>query len=103
LLQGLTSNFDRAGYIQAVRRAIDYIHAGDCFQINLSQRLLYPAGGSPIDLYCRLRDRNPATFGGYFALGDFIVASASPERFVGVENGAVEAWPSKEPLPALDK
>jgi para-aminobenzoate synthetase component 1 len=101
LLQGLTSNFDRAGYIQAVRRAIDYIHAGDCFQINLSQRLLYPAGGSPIELYCRLRDRNPATFGGYFDLGDFIVASASPERFLGVENGAVETRPIKGTRPRL--
>ena len=42
-LAGLTSNFDRAGYLETVRRAIEYIHAGDCFQVNVAQRLLYPA------------------------------------------------------------
>src|SRR5262245_32744903 len=39
-LPALTSNFHRPGYLTAVRRAIDYVHAGDCFQVNLSQRLL---------------------------------------------------------------
>ena len=39
---GVTSNFDRAGYVAAVRRAVEYVHAGDCFQVNLAQRLLAP-------------------------------------------------------------
>jgi para-aminobenzoate synthetase component 1 len=34
------SSFDRPGYLAAVRRAIEYIHAGDCYQVNLAQRLL---------------------------------------------------------------
>src|SRR5262249_23424277 len=40
---GVTSNFARPGYLSAVRRAIEYIHAGDCYQVNLAQRLLTPA------------------------------------------------------------
>ncbi len=40
---GLTSNFAPDAYRRAVQRVIDYIHAGDVFQVNLSQRLLYPA------------------------------------------------------------
>jgi para-aminobenzoate synthetase component 1 len=92
---GLTSNFSVEGYLQAIRRAIDYIHAGDVFQVNIAQRLLAPAGGNALDLYLRLRRRNPATFAGYFDLGDAQIASASPERFLRVESGAVEARPIK--------
>jgi para-aminobenzoate synthetase component 1 len=94
-LPGLLSNFARDDYLRAVERAIEYIYAGDIFQVNLSQRLLYPAIGNPLDLYLRLRERNPAPFAGYFAHGDWVVASASPERFVSVTDGEVETRPIK--------
>jgi para-aminobenzoate synthetase component 1 len=93
------SSFDRAGYLAAVRRAIDYIRAGDCFQVNLAQRLLHPATLPALELYRRLRERNPAPFAGYFDTGDFAVASASPERFVRVEGGEVETRPIKGTRP----
>jgi para-aminobenzoate synthetase component I len=96
---GVFSNFDRAGYLAAVRRAIEYIHAGDCFQVNLSQRLLHRATLAPLELYHRLRKCNPAPFAGYFDLGDFAIASASPERFLRVENGRVETRPIKGTRP----
>ena len=81
---GLVSNFSAAGYIAMVERAIDYIRAGDVFQVNLSQRLLFPARESAVALYLRLRRCNPAPFAGYFDLGEFQIASASPERFLKV-------------------
>jgi hypothetical protein len=46
-------------------------------------------------LYLRLRNRNPATFAGYFDLGDTQIVSASPERFLHLRNGQVEARPIK--------
>jgi para-aminobenzoate synthetase component 1 len=107
---GLTSNFTRGQYLAAVQRAIDYIYAGDVFQVNLSQRLLFPAVGSgavnlpasgsartrsSLELYLRLRRRNPATFAGYFDMGDFQIVSASPERFLRVRVREVEARPIK--------
>ncbi len=92
---GLTSNFSREGYLRAVERAIEYIAAGDIFQVNLSQRLLFPARDDAVALYLRLRRRNPATFAGYFDLGDFQIASASPERFLQVRGRCVEARPIK--------
>ena len=98
-LPGVTSNFDRADYLAAVRRAIDYTHAGDCFQVNLSQRLLAPARLPPLELYRHLRERNPAPFAGYFDLGDFVIASASPERFLRVHKGEVETRPIKGTRP----
>jgi para-aminobenzoate synthetase component 1 len=91
----LTSNFAAEQYLDAVRRAIEYIHAGDVFQVNLSQRLLHPATDDPVALYLRLRRRNPATFAAYFDLGEFQIASASPERFLQVVEGQVEARPIK--------
>ena len=94
-LPGLTSNFSADEYRAAVRRAVDYIEAGDIFQVNLSQRLLYPARDDARRLYQRLRRRNPAPFAGWFDLGEFQIVSASPERFVQVRDGRVEARPIK--------
>jgi para-aminobenzoate synthetase component 1 len=91
----LTSNFSRAGYLRAVERAIEYVFAGDVFQVNLAQRLLSPARDDSISLYLRLRRHNPAPFAGYFDLGDFQIVSASPERFLRVSAGQVETRPIK--------
>lgn len=94
-MPGLTSNFSRTGYLDAVARASEYIRAGDIFQVNLAQRLLYPAADHVAELYLRLRRRNPATFAAYFDLGDVQIASASPERFLRVAEHRVEARPIK--------
>lgn len=94
-LPGLTSNFSRDEYLAAVQKAIDYIYAGDAFQVNLSQRLLHPAVDDSVALYHRLRGRNPAPFAGYFDLGEFQIVSASPERFLQVLDGWVETRPIK--------
>lgn len=91
----ITSNFSADGYRRAVRQAIDYIYAGDIFQVNLSQRLLHPAGSSPIDLYFRLRARNPAPFAGYLDGGEWQIISASPERFIRIADRQVETRPIK--------
>ncbi|MFO0797987.1 MAG: aminodeoxychorismate synthase component I [Gemmataceae bacterium] len=97
---GVTSNFSRDGYIAAVARAVEYVHAGDCFQVNLSQRLLAPLREHPLDLYGRLRALNPAPFAGYFDLGDFQLLSASPERFLRCHpDGSVETRPIKGTRP----
>jgi para-aminobenzoate synthetase component 1 len=98
-IPGLSSNFSRQTYLDTARRAIEYIHAGDCFQVNLAQRLLYPFAEDPLDLYGRLRERNAAPFAGYFDLGDFAIASASPERFLRVRDGNVDAHPIKGTRP----
>ncbi len=97
---GVTSNFSRDSYIDAVRRAVEYVHAGDIFQVNLSQRLLAPLTEHPLDLYGRLRQVSPAPFGCYFDLGDFQIVSASPERFLQVSpTGDVVTCPIKGTRP----
>jgi para-aminobenzoate synthetase component 1 len=84
-----------------VRRGIDYIVAGDVFQVNLAQRLMFPAAHDAVSLYLRLRTRNPAPFAAYFDLGDFQIVSASPERFLQVRGRQVQARPIKGTTPRL--
>ena len=99
-LAGVRSNFTRDGYLEAVGRVIEYVFAGDIFQANLSQRLEAPLVRTPLELYGRLRQRNPAPFSAYLECGDFVVASSSPERFLRVEpDGSVETRPIKGTRP----
>jgi para-aminobenzoate synthetase component I len=92
---GLTSNFTADDYRRTVQRVVDAICAGEVFQVNLAQRLLYPAQDAASSLYLRLRRCNAAPFAGYFDLGDFQIVSASPERFLSVRQGHVQTRPIK--------
>ena len=92
---GLTSNFSREGYLSAVSRAIEYIRAGDIFQVNLSQRLAIPCPQDAVETCLALRRCNPAPFAGFLAHDDWAVASSSPERFLSVRDGLVETRPIK--------
>jgi len=105
---GVGSNLTRPEFEAVIARGIDYVHAGDCFQVNLSQRLLAPLTRPPLEVYARLRERNPAPFAGYLDLGGWAIASASPERFVRVRAAEVVTRPIKGtrprgPTPAEDE
>jgi para-aminobenzoate synthetase component 1 len=95
------SNFTRREYEAAVTRIRDYIAAGDVYQVNLAQQFRTSFAGAPLELYARVRARNPAPFGAYLALGDLTVASVSPERFLRLDGAThtVEARPIKGTRP----
>jgi len=95
----LASNFSHSDYLASVARCVEYIRAGDIFQVNLSQRFLYPARESPLELYERLRRKNPAPFASYFDMGDVVLASSSPEQFLSVTQGTVVTRPIKGTRP----
>jgi para-aminobenzoate synthetase component 1 len=97
--RGLLSNFTAEGMQTAVAQAIEEIRAGEIFQVNLAQRLLYPARDDSRSLYLRLRRANPAPFAGYFDLGESQIVSASPERFLQVADRRVETRPIKGTRP----
>ena len=59
---GLRSNFTCDEYVRVVAKAIEYIAAGDIFQVNLSQRFDVDLSADPYELYLRLRGINPAPF-----------------------------------------
>ena len=96
-LASIKSNFSEATYCQAVRQAIDYILAGDIFEVNLAQRFSasLPAQFDTLALYQRLRAHNPAPFAAYVKLGGIEILSSSPERFVQVDNHHVQTRPIK--------
>jgi para-aminobenzoate synthetase component 1 len=98
---GLRSTFTHRGYLDAVARVREYIVAGDIFQANLSQRFQAPLTEPAFDLYARLRRGNPAAFAAYLDWGELRVMSASPERFLRLdENGRhVETRPIKGTRP----
>lgn len=96
---GWIGNFDSLTFQKTVRRVIDYIEAGDIFQANVSQRLMRRAKCHPLDLYLTLRRVNPAPFAGYLDLGESQLVSASPERFLQVQNRIVHSRPIKGTRP----
>jgi para-aminobenzoate synthetase component 1 len=98
---GLRSTFTHRGYLDAVGRVREYIIAGDIFQANLSQRFQSALTEAPFALYRRLRKRNPAPFAAYLAFDDLAVLSASPERFLRLDEKQrlVETRPIKGTRP----
>jgi anthranilate synthase component I len=77
----------------AVRRAKDYIAAGDIMQVVLSQRMHLPFAASPLSLYRALRSLNPSPYMFYYDFGDFNVVGASPEILVRKEGPTVTLRP----------
>jgi para-aminobenzoate synthetase component I len=98
---GLRSTFTHRDYLGAVARVREYIRAGDIFQANLSQRFEAPLAEPSFQLYSRLRQRNPAPFAAYLDFGGPVVASASPERFLLLDEAKrqVETRPIKGTRP----
>jgi para-aminobenzoate synthetase component 1 len=98
---GLRSTFTHRGYLDAVSRVREYIIAGDIFQANLSQRFQAALTLPPFDLYRKLRRRNPAPFAAYLDFDELAVVSASPERFLLLDDKGrhVETRPIKGTRP----
>jgi anthranilate synthase component 1 len=87
------SNTTPAEYGAMVRKAKDYIAAGDAFQIVLAQRFEAPFTLSPFSLYRALRRTNPSPYLYYLDFGGFAVAGSSPEILVKVSRGVVTIRP----------
>ena len=95
----LDSNFDRERYLETVRRTLEYIAAGDVFQINLSQRFAARGTIVPLDLFLRLTEASPAPFSAYLGWRDLAVVSASPEQFYQTLGERVVTRPIKGTRP----
>ena len=78
--------FAKADYLEAVRRAKEYIAAGDMMQVQIGQRLAKRYTESPLALYRALRSLNPSPYMYYYDLGDFHIVGASPEILVRQEH-----------------
>src|SRR3954452_4985720 len=87
------SNMAREEFEAMVARIIEYVHAGDAFQVVPSQRFSAPAPVEAFSVYRGLRAVNPSPYMYFIEFGDFQIAGASPEPLVKVIGDRVEARP----------
>jgi anthranilate synthase component 1 len=87
------SNMERDEFEAMVARIIDYVHAGDAFQVVPSQRFSAPAPVEAFSVYRGLRTVNPSPYMYFLEFGDFQIAGASPEPLVTVEGRRVSSRP----------
>ncbi len=87
------SNFEPAAFEAGVAKCIEYIKAGDAFQIVLSQRLQTDTKARPFDIYRTLRVVNPSPFLFYLKAGPLCLVGSSPEIMVRVEGDKVTIRP----------
>jgi len=96
----LQAHFGRTTYASAVQKCRNHIFCGDVFEICLTHRLEAEQSGTPWDIYQVLRHINPAPFSAWLQFADFQIASASPERFLNLnEKGVAESRPIKGTRP----
>jgi para-aminobenzoate synthetase component 1 len=96
----MKADWTPAQYRSAFERIQAYIQAGDCYQINLTQRFRAPCQGDAWSAYRALRAACPTPFSAFMPLADgSTLLSLSPERFIQARQGQVEARPIKGTRP----
>ena len=97
----INADIEASIFKSRVQKVIDYIHAGDIFQANLSHRFSghIASDDTPLTYYARLRHISPGPFAGYANFGNWVLASASPERFLECKHQRVETRPIKGTRP----
>ncbi|MFQ2012054.1 aminodeoxychorismate synthase component I [Aeromonas veronii] len=108
LLGAWQSNMSRAEYGEKFARIQEYLAAGDCYQINLTQRFSAPYQGDEWQAYCLLATANKAPFSAFIRLPESALLSLSPERFLLLDVRHIETKPIKgtrprHPDPAIDR
>ena len=93
------SNMDADGYRARFARVQAYLAAGDCYQINLTQRFNAPYSGDEWSAYCQLSRHNQAPFSAFIRLPQSCVLSLSPERFLALSGHQVSTKPIKGTRP----
>ncbi|HEX5193235.1 MAG TPA: chorismate-binding protein, partial [Solirubrobacteraceae bacterium] len=88
-----TANMPREGFEAMVARIIEYIYAGDAFQVVPSQRWSAPVPVEAFSIYRGLRAVNPSPYMYFLDFGDFEIAGASPEPLITVAGRRVATRP----------
>lgn len=95
-IAGITASVDETEFSAAIEKIHALIEAGDTYQVNYTWRLGFSAFGPPLDLYRRLRARQPVPYGALISLpGDEWILSLSPELLARHQAGQLCAQPMK--------
>jgi len=95
----LDSNFTKTNYLETVKKAKKFIHNGDIYQVNMTQRFKCILDVDPYSLYYVLRQKNAAPFSAFLSFPEVKVGSSSPERFLFLKNGFIQTRPIKGTRP----
>ena len=87
------SNFAQREFEQAVEKCVEYIRAGDIFQVVISQRMELEIHVHPFEIYRTLRVVNPSPFMFYLRTPRVVLVGSSPEIMVRVVNGRITVRP----------
>lgn len=98
-LLNLIPQWSQARHAQACRKILDWIRAGDCYQVNLTMPFRGQIYGHPLALYARLREHQPVRYSTLIRTTDDWVLSLSPELFVQREGGTLTCKPMKGTAP----
>jgi anthranilate synthase component 1 len=90
---GYRSNFAQAEFEEAVRKCVEYIRAGDIFQVVISQRLAVELSAPAFEVYRTLRVVNPSPFMFFLRTPDCTLVGSSPEIMCRVVDGKVTVRP----------
>lgn len=85
--------FTQQGFMEAVRKAKEYIFSGEISQVVLSQRMSFPYNGDPFAYYRVLRNINPSPYLFYLHCGDHQVIGSSPEMLARLKGREAETRP----------
>jgi para-aminobenzoate synthetase component 1 len=97
--EGFQATIDRDTYRRQFGKIQAYIRAGDCYQVNYTQRFEAAVEGSGWQAYREMRARNPVPFGAFLQFDSLEILSFSPERFLKLDDGSVTTEPIKGTRP----
>lgn len=89
----------RGRYLDCLERIQQYLLAGDCYQVNYTQRFSADFSGSPAAAYLSLRRAVPSPFSAFLKLSEGAILSISPERFIQIQDQQALTQPIKGSAP----
>ena len=95
------ANMTREEYGEKFRRIQAWLLSGDCYQVNLAQRFQASYEGDEWQAFITLNNVNRAPFSAFLRLPEHAILSLSPERFIWLEQNAIQTRPIKGTLPRL--
>lgn len=94
--EALRLSSQKSEYLNSIGKILDYLRAGDCYQVNIAERFMAAAPLSPWEQYLKLRAASPAPYSCFLNEGSFQILSSSPECFlIAKEDGALITRPIK--------
>lgn len=99
LISSFNADADFSHYQSGFKRINDYIHAGDCYQVNFAQRFSAQFSGDIYAAYCRIQALMQSPFAGFVRHPQGALLSFSPEQFIEIQGQSIKTSPIKGTRP----